>query len=131
MRMFSLSAGEVDACWEDFRSLLTRLKGDLTPEQIKTNLKESRQQLWGLQDPAQVLGICITEIIQTSRGLVCLIVGACGQDIPKPLMERLHDEIGTWAKGLGCVAIRIHGRKGWLRWDRRYRATGVVAERAL
>lgn len=132
MRMFCLSPAEVDACWEDFGPLLTRLSGcDLTPEQIKTNAKESRQQIWGLQDPAEVLGICITEIIQTSRGLVCLIVGACGQDIPKPLMERLHDEIGVWAKGLGCVAIRIHGRKGWLRWDRRFKATGIVAERAL
>jgi hypothetical protein len=130
--MFSLSAQDVETSWDDFGPLLTRLSGcDLTSEQIKTNLLASRQQCWGLQDVERIHGICITEIIQTSRGLVCLIVGACGQDIPKPLMERLHDEIGTWAKGLGCVAMRIHGRKGWLRWDRRYRQTGVVAERSL
>lgn len=130
MRLFCLSAEEVDSVWEDVGRFVHR-KWDLTEEQLKTNLKASQMQLWGLQDALEVHGICITEIIQTSKGLVCLIVGACGQRIPKPLMERLHDEIGTWAKGLGCVAMRIHGRKGWLRWDRRYRQTGVIAERAL
>jgi hypothetical protein len=132
MRLFCLSPQEIESCWDDFGALFTRLSGcDLTSEQIKTNAKDSRQQIWGLQDALEVHGVCITEIIQTSRGLVCLIVGACGQDIPKPLMERLHDEIGHWAKDLGCVAMRIHGRKGWLRWDRRYKQTGIVAERPL
>src|SRR5581483_5227658 len=130
--MFALSTAEAEACWEDFGPLLSRLSGcDLTEDQIKTNVKAGRQQIWGLQDAESVHGICITEIIQTSRGLICLIVGACGRGIPKPLMQRLHDEIEAWAKGLGCVAIRIHGRAGWLRWDRRFEQTGIVAERPL
>lgn len=132
VRLFCLSAQQIESCWGDFAPFLSRLSGfDLTSEQIKTNAQASRQQIWGLQDALKVHGICITEIIQTSKGRICLIVGACGAHIPKPLMERLHDEIGKWAKGLGCVAMRIHGRKGWLRWDRRYKATGVVAERPL
>lgn len=132
MRLFCLAAHEIESAWADFAPLLEQLKGfDFSPEEIKTRLQASEQQLWGLQDALEVHGICLTEVIQTPRGLICLIVGACGHTIPKPLMQRLHDEIGHWAKGLGCVAMRIHGRKGWLRWDRRYRQTGVVAERLL
>lgn len=131
MRIFCLSPAEIEICFDDFARLLEFDGFDLTPQQIKKNCLASTQQLWGLQDALEVHGICLTEIIQTSHGLVCLIVGACGRHIPKPLMERLHDEIGTWAKGLGCVSMRIQGRKGWLRWDRRYQQTGIVAERPL
>jgi hypothetical protein len=130
VRLFCLNPAEVDAVWEDIGPALDR-QCDLTEEQLKTNLKTSKMQLWGIQTDTEVQGICITEILQTSRGLICLIVSARGSGIRKPLMERLHDEIGKWAKGLGCIALRIHGRKGWLRWDRRYRQTGIVAERCL
>ena len=130
MRLFCLSAEQIDAVWPDLEGLLDP-HADLTPEQLKRNAKESKQQIWGFNDD-RIRGIYISEIIQTSRGLICLIVSAkVDRGVGKPLMQRLHDEIGTWARGLGCVAMRIHGRKGWLRWDRRYRQTGIVAERPL
>jgi hypothetical protein len=133
LRMFCLSADEVERCWDDFAHHLERLTqcgADLTPQEIRENALKSRQQIWGLQDSQAVQGVAITEILATSSGLTCLIVGACGS-ASKAMMHRLHDEIARWAKSLGCTRVRIHGRRGWLRFDRRYRPTAMVMEMAL
>lgn len=132
MRMFCLNANEVDSAWADFAHFveqLARSGGDLSPQQVRENAKASRQQIWGLQDAAKVHGIAITEILATHSGLTCLIVGAAGA-APTPLQERLHDEIASWAKCLGCTRMRIQGRRGWLR-RLKYRQTGIVGEKAL
>lgn len=131
MRIFCLSADEVDPNWNDFAALFERLAqcGDLSPEAARENLKACRQQLWGLQDAERVHGIAITEILATPSGRMCLIVGAAG-GAPAPLQERLHDEIAKWAKSIGCTRLRLQGRRGWLR-RLKYRQTGIIGELAL
>ena len=132
MRLFCLSPADVELAWGDFTHLFDKFhKLGLIPDVIKKAAQDSKQQVWGIQDETGVHGLWVTEIIQTSQGLVCLIVAACAQGIRKPLMERMVDEIGAWSKGLGCIAVRYYGRKGWLRWDRRFRQTGVVGEWSL
>jgi len=133
LRMFCMAADQVDACWEDFAHHLERwaaLGGDFTPEEVRCNVRESRQQLWGLQNEEGIHGVVVTEILATHGGLTCLIVGACGS-APKAMRQRLHDEIAKWAKSIGCTRVRIHGRRGWLRFDRRYRQTGITMEMPL
>lgn len=132
MRAFCMSAEQVSAHWEDFASHLeryARATGETAPEQFKERLLESKQQLWGLQTDEKIVGVCITEVISTPRGLVCVISAACGY-CPKEGYTQLMDEISKWARELKCVAIRICGRKGWLR-DPRWKQTGIIAEREL
>lgn len=131
MRMFCLSADEIDTCWNDFAPLLERLakRGDFSPTHAREAAKASKQQIWGLQDAERVHGIAITEILATPSGLLCLIVGAAGS-APKPLQVRLHDEIAKWAKEIGCVRMRLQGRRGWLR-QLKYTQTGIVGEKSL
>jgi hypothetical protein len=91
----------------------------------------SAQQLWGLQDDERVRGILVTEIQSTARGLICVIVGACGEP-PEKDKRTLLAFVRKWAReDIGCCAVRVIGRKGWLRWDRRFTQTGIVMEAPL
>ncbi len=133
MRLFALNASEVDQVWEDIRPLLERFSNccqESTPERFRENLKASRQQLWGVQDAHEVQGILITEVIETVRGLVCVLVAACGK-VEEAEKRALLAWVRQWAVELGCIALRIQGRKGWARWDRRFKQTGVVLEAPL
>ena len=130
MRMFSIAPHEVDAVWGDFAhhfERFERVAKDIKAEQIREAAKAERLQIWGLQDAEEVHGVAGTEILDTAEGLVCVVRVACGT-APKALQERLLDEIGKWARELGCVKVRYIGRRGWLRWFPRFRQTGVVAE---
>lgn len=132
MRMFCLSPTDVatDTIWEDIRGHFERfadLRGEATPEQIRKSAMESNAQIWGLQDAEAVHAVVVTEIRTTARGNRCHIWIAHG-GAPVPLQERLLDEIGRWARESGCYAVRINGRRGWLRRFPRFRQTAIVAD---
>lgn len=128
--MFALDASQIDATWQDYEALLQRFErqtGDMSAEHVKACAKDATLQIWGLQDDQKVHGITLTEIVTTPRGLICIIRGAVG-DAPTHLQAGLLDEIGSWAKAQGCVAVQLIGRRGWLRRFPRFRQRAVVAE---
>lgn len=131
MHVFSLAADQIESAWDAMAPLLAIYEKrcqDLSPEQIRRAALESKQQIFGLQDEAcRIHGLVVTEIQVTSRGLTCVLVAACGTAKPEYKREIL-DRIREWAKELGCVTLRIQGRKGWLRWDRRFKQTGITME---
>lgn len=133
MNVFCLSADQVEGCWNDFAWLIERFErvcGDITTVQIRESALASKQQIWGLQDEERVHAIMVTEIASTAQGLVCRLIAAVGT-APEPDKRRLLDTISAWAREIGCVFIRFSGRKGWLRWDRRFKQTGITAEISL
>ena len=135
MRMFCLSPMDVstDTIWGDVRALFERFSeatGEISAEQVRKGAMDSNLQIWGLQDAEKVHYVAVTEISETPRGLICTVRVACGES-PKPYQERLLDSIGQWAREMGCVAVRIVGRRGWLRRFRRFRPTAIVMEWAL
>lgn len=104
--------------------------GCLTRHQIYEAAKASRQQIFGLADDRHVYGILVTEIQETARGKQCVAVAAIGE-APEAAKRELWERVRGWAKEIGCVRIQIQGRKGWARWDRRLRQTGVILEAPL
>lgn len=133
MRPFCISADQVEVCWEDFGEFFEEFEkngADLSARDAKEKAKDAQIQVWGLQDDQAVRGIVTTEVMRTARGLVCVITMAQGQAAEEP-KHRLLDTIVEWARELGCVCVRIQGREGWLRWDRRFKPTGIIAEIAL
>ena len=133
MRVFCLKAEEIESCWQDFIVLLQRFEAccrDLTADQIVRGVRLSTMQLFGLQDAERVHAFLTTEIHETAQGKVCVLVAACGS-APEADKRALLEFVEGWAREVGCVALRIVGRKGWLRWDRRFKRTGIVAEMAL
>jgi hypothetical protein len=133
MNVFSLHADQIDDVWPHLAALLGAYERQceaLTAEQVYTAAKASRQQIFGLQDGTHIHGIVVTEIQSTARGPVCELVAAIGR-APVEAQHQLMEQIEDWARQIGCVAVRLQGRKGWLRFDRRFRQTGIVAEIAL
>jgi hypothetical protein len=70
-----------------------------------------------------------TLLQQTDAGKVCVITACGGKDMASwlPLIAGIED----YARTEDCHAVRIYGRKGWLRVLDGYRATHVVMERRL
>jgi hypothetical protein len=133
--MFCLSAVDVttDTIWNDMLPYFERfaeMTGEIAPEQIRKGAADSNMQVWGLQDAEAVHAIAVTEVSETPRGSICTVRVACG-GAPKPMQERLLDAIGAWAREIGCVTVRITGRRGWLRRFPRFKQTAVVMEWTL
>lgn len=128
--MFALDASQIEATWKDYCHLFERFErttGEMSAAQVKQAALDSTLQIWGLQDSEKVHGVVATEVAEAPRGLVCTIRVACGT-APIGFQKRLLSEIGKWAKDTDCVAVRLVGRKGWLRRFPFFRATAVVAE---
>jgi hypothetical protein len=133
VNVFSLHADQIDDVWPLLAPLLgvyERKCHQLTAEQVYRAAKASKQQIFGLQDEAHIYGLVITEIQMTSRGKVCELVAACGH-APKSAQHEILACIEGWARQIDCAVIRLQGRKGWLRWDTRFKQTAIVAELAL
>lgn len=60
---------------------------------------------------------------------VCVLTACGGKDMKRwlPLLDRIED----YARDEGCTAMRIFGRKGWLRALNDYREKAIVIEKDL
>lgn len=135
MRMFCLSAADctTETIWSDLLPCLEhfeRVTGEISADQVRDGAISEAMQVWGLQDAECVRLVAVTEIAKTPGGLICTVRMASGS-APRAYQERLLDEIGWWARSLGCRCVRLVGRKGWLRRFPRLKQVGVVMEWAL
>ena len=133
MRLFALSKSEVRDFWPDFEPLLSRFEattGEMTAEEVLASAREGRQQIWGIRDGKHIAALATTEICTPPRGKICVIrvaVGNAGTEVQGELL----DQIGAWARSIGCVAVRYYGRRGWLKRFPRFREAGVIGEWSL
>src|SRR6185312_10758830 len=102
--------------------------GETSAREVFECASTGLMQIWGVQDGKDVLGVCATEVQKTARGRICLVRIASGRRVPTQIQAQLLAEIGTWARGLNCISVRLIGRKGWLRRFKQFRVTQVVAE---
>ena len=104
-----------------------RKTGAFHAQQVRQLAKDGKQQIWGTyRGHFDVTSVAVSEILNTPRGLIGQIVIYVG-DMTN--MDELLDFGSHWARSIGCVALRVSGRKGWLR--KGFKQTGIVAERAL
>lgn len=104
-------------------------RGDLgATESIKNDILSGAALLWLVCD-TKPIGAVVTQISQVESGKVCTIVACGGECILNhlPLLE----DIETYATNEDCRAMRIMGRKGWMRALPDYRALRVVLEKEL
>lgn len=131
MSVFSLSPEQVEPLWGYLAPLLEQFErqtGAWASQQVKQLAMDGKQQIWGTYTGRfeKVTSIAVTEVLNTPRGLICQIVVYVG-DMSE--MDELLKDGTHWAKSLGCVALRVSGRKGWLR--KGFKQTGIVAEREI
>lgn len=131
MSVFCLSADQTVKHWGDFKSHLERLEretGLVLASEIRAALASGHKQLWGWNDSA-ILGVAVTEIIQTPKGPCCWIYGAAGTESQKGQIDAILASIETWARSIGCSRVMLQGRKGWRRRLKGYSDVGIVLEK--
>lgn len=133
MSVFCLSADQIEGLWGEYAHHLDRLalRGDCLPEAIREDLRASRKQLWGYQLDGKILGVAITGLLDTPRGLTCEIYGAAGTESVPGQIDQIMREIENWMAVMGCTRLRILGRKGWLRRLNGFRQTGIIMEKSI
>jgi hypothetical protein len=96
--------------------------------------------LWLAWDGTRIQAAAVTELHATEWRKVCVIV-ACGSAFAlRAAADRgagmrawipLLDGIEAYARAAGCAAVRIMGRKGWMRLLGDYRVKRIVLEKDL
>lgn len=117
----------VDDIWPHVVKLVERAliegRSDYTPEQIKARIEEGKALLWVIWsepkidqlEPGELLAIGTTEIVGLDDGRrVCVIAQCAGRKLKE--WEHLLAEIERYARQENCVAVRIYGRSGWVRY---------------
>jgi hypothetical protein len=105
-------------------------RGDVGPfAPVEQNVLAGRALLWIVTDGERIAAAAITELQRTEQQSLCLIVACGGVGMRRWL--HLIDGIEQYAAAEGCAAVRIVGRKGWLRALPRYRAKRVILEKEL
>jgi hypothetical protein len=81
-------------------------------EDIVEGIKAGRMQLW----PSE-RGCIVTEILTyPKKKIINIFLG--GGEIDQ--LAQMHDDVIQFAKGQGCTAATISGRKGWERAFKQY-----------
>ena len=131
--MFCASPADVELDWPRFLPHLVRFERKtkaMSVGQMLVAIKAEKQQLWGLQDERDVHGICVTEIQESPKGRVCLIVAAAGS-ASKEDKRTLLEHIKAWARSIGCTVVRVMGRTGWARVFPEFRKVAIILEYSL
>src|ERR1700680_4303617 len=90
---------------------------------------DGRGLLWLAWDGQTVHAAAVTALAPTEWRKVCESIACGGRDMPRclHLIEKIEDS----ARAEGCSAVRIVGRKGWVRMLTDYRARRVILEKSL
>lgn len=123
---------KVEAMWPFVEAWLRAAAercGDWTIDAIRDALRRHELLLWVLWDGERLRAATVTEVVIVPRGRVCRIV-ACGgcKAVPWP---RALAPIERYARDLGCVAMRIDGRAGWMKIFDDYDLVWVALEKEL
>lgn len=131
--LVAIQSDEIEQYWslvEDLIGQACTRTDKYNKEDIKSNLKEAKQQLW-LSVKETVEAVCITEIIQYQRAKYLNILITVGTN--KEGWEDYISEIEKWAKEIGCTGVEILCRKGWARVHekRGYKMSHVYIEKGI
>lgn len=128
MNIISLDPALIPRAWDrvfPFLKVFEKSTGAWGAEQVRRAALAGKQQIWcAVDDEDHIRSVTVTEILETPKGKVCQIVIHVGD---LSAIDRLLEVGEPWAKSLGCVAFRVSGRKGWLRFGG-FKQTGIVAE---
>lgn len=124
--IYTVQPEQVDDLWPHLlpkiRKALTR--SNWTEEDVRGLVKRGDYQLWGASD-----AIWMTRIVVYPDTKVCEIV-LCGGSGLQEIISNL-PFVETWAREIGCKAVRVYGREGWAKALKNYNKKAVVLEKAL
>ena len=127
-----LSAQQIDAEWESLRPYLERFERELqlvSADVIRHDCRSGNKQLWSVYD-TKLRGVVVTHVVESPKGRICEIYAACGSCTREGIRAVL-GRLRMWAVGVGCVFMRIYGRKGWKRVLPEFQFVGIILEQRL
>jgi hypothetical protein len=105
-------------------------RGDLgTFDEVEDAVTSGQALLWLVWKEPEILGAAVTQVVATQKSRICIIVACGGENLR--LWLPLVTKIESYAREEGCDAVRILGRKGWMRVLKGYSAPAVILERRL
>ena len=109
VKLSGVPPASVHANWHRFYPFIKRVT-DLSEEDpgfiYKAVMEEKAQLLIGTDEVGRVKGVCVTEIIIKGQRKVCNI-WALAADVSRETFMPHLAQIEEWAKGQGCVAMRV------------------------
>ena len=126
-----------EACFGWTAAINTLLKAytpglaDETFEMLEDDLFNGRALLWVAHTQSEIYGTAATKVVVYPNGRkVCVVVACAGHSFAK--WRHALEEIEKYAKDMGCVAVRLSGRKGWkVLKAEGYREPWVMLEKEL
>jgi hypothetical protein len=105
-------------------------KGRLTDfAEVERDVLAGRALLWLAWNGEKIKAAAVTELGIANGEKFCTIVACGGHDRRQWL--HLIAGLEAYGKAEGCAAIRIYGRRGWLKLLPEYRTTRVLLEKEL
>jgi hypothetical protein len=96
---------------------------------VEHSVRSGSALLWIAWDGGKIKAAAVTELGQANGEKFCTIVACGGSDRGQWL--HLLAGLEAYGKAEVCAAMRIHGRRGWLKLLPEYRTTRVLLEKAL
>jgi hypothetical protein len=96
---------------------------------VEHSVRNSSALLWIAWNGEKIKAAAVTELGQANGEKFCTIVACGGQERSQwlPLIESLE----KYGRAEGCKAMRIFGRRGWLKLLPDYRTARVLLEKKL
>jgi hypothetical protein len=88
--------------------------GTFLTEDVLACCERGAMQLWLACEGEDVIAAVAAEIVIFPRKKVLGIPFAGGRDMAR-WYAKMEAAVEAWAKGFGCTAERLYGRKGWAR----------------
>ena len=96
---------------------------------VEHSVRDGRALLWLAWNGETIKAAAVTELSRANGETFCTIVACGGHDRSQWL--HLIEGLEAYGKTQGCAAMRIYGRRGWLKLLPEYRTTRVLLEKPL
>jgi hypothetical protein len=132
VRLVCVPPDQAAAVWPHVRALIHAAikRGDLSSfRPVEASVLAGDALLWLAWDGAQIQAAAVTEQHRTEWRKVCVVVACGGAGVDRWIA--LLEGIEAYARAAGCAAVRIMGRKGWIRLLGDYRVKRIILEKDL
>jgi len=125
-------ADEIETLWPEaephIKNAFRRGGGDF--EETKSAVLNGEALLWFASAGDDVVALAVTQVCIEGDRRICHILALVGLTPAREWMHRLVD-LENYARAMDCTAMRLRGRKGWMRMLPDYRQPYVTLEKDL
>ena len=128
-----LPAEDIDKFWPllewAFVSFSERTDGDVTPDELKDDVREAAKQCWVALEGTDVRAVGLTEVQAHGRRVWFNYCAGRGRE---DWQTQMVEEIEAWSKRIGARGVRTYSRTGWTPFlrDMGYRETHRIMEKS-